>query len=207
MTPTPALDPSLTVPADTWFAVDWATFMQLAALPDYAPGKFYYHQQQARIEMPPVGYNHSSDHSLLGHAVHLYAGLNRIPLNGHDNLSYRQPGHREAQPDLSFYIGESVVAIPYGTTIVNLDELPPPTLVVEVANTSLADDLGQKRLLYEQLGVQEYWVVEVQQLQVFAFAIALAAAVKLTPHKCYPACPWRLWSHCCNAPAPPRIAR
>ena len=31
-----------------------------------------------------------------------------------------------------------------------------PTLTIEVASTTLSDDLGQKRLLYERLGVQEY---------------------------------------------------
>ena len=47
-----------------------------------------------------------------------------------------------------------------------------PTLTIEVASTTLSDDLGQKRLLYERLGVQEYWVVNVEAATVIAFAIA-----------------------------------
>ncbi|MCC5649018.1 Uma2 family endonuclease [Nostoc sp. XA013] len=46
-----------------------------------------------------------------------------------------------------------------------------PDLVIEIAKTSLLDDLGTKRCLatsrfastlYEELGIAEYWVVDVQ---------------------------------------------
>jgi Uma2 family endonuclease len=47
-----------------------------------------------------------------------------------------------------------------------------PTLAIEVASTTLSDGLGQKRLLYERLGVREYWVVNVEAAQVIAFAVA-----------------------------------
>ena len=43
---------------------------------------------------------------------------------------------------------------------------------IEIANTSLADDKGEKRILYEDLGVSEYWIVDVQNPQVIAFAVA-----------------------------------
>jgi Uma2 family endonuclease len=46
------------------------------------------------------------------------------------------------------------------------------TLPIEVASTALSDDLGPKRLLYERLGVQEYWVVNVEATTVIALAIA-----------------------------------
>jgi Uma2 family endonuclease len=121
--------------------------------------------------MTPIGNDHSRDHSIINHAVYLYAGIRKIPLNGNDNCSYRRAGIREAQPDLSFYIGENAKAIPYGISIIDLDLYPPPDLVIEIANTSLADDLGEKRLLYEDLGVREYWVVNVPMAEIIAFKI------------------------------------
>jgi Uma2 family endonuclease len=45
-------------------------------------------------------------------------------------------------------------------------------LVIEIANSSLKDDLGMKRLLYENLGIEEYWIVDVQATKIIAFAIA-----------------------------------
>jgi Uma2 family endonuclease len=58
------------------------------------------------------------------------------------------------------------------SSIVNLDQYPAPNLVIEVAKTSLLDDIGTKRALYEELGVAEYWVVDVQNTQILAYAIA-----------------------------------
>jgi Uma2 family endonuclease len=41
-----------------------------------------------------------------------------------------------------------------------------------MAASSVGDDLGEKRLLYERLAVQEYWVVDVNRTEVTAFAVA-----------------------------------
>lgn len=58
-----------------------------------------------------------------------------------------------------------------GSSIANLDNTPPPDLAIEIADTSLSDDLGQKRLLYEDLAVSEYWVVDVKRARITAFKI------------------------------------
>lgn len=155
--------------SDTWMDAPWEEFIQATENPEYQKGKFYYYQDKLRIEMSPLGNDHSRDHSIINSAINLYVFLKGINLNANDNCSYRKIGYQEAQPDLSYYLGENVDAIPYGTSIIDLDQFPPPTLVVEIANSSLSDDRGEKRLLYEELGVKEYWIVDVKKGEIIAF--------------------------------------
>jgi Uma2 family endonuclease len=56
--------------------------------------------------------------------------------------------------------------------VIDLDIYPMPNLVIEVSDTSLSDDKGEKRLQYEDLRISEYWIVDVKKCQNLAFAIA-----------------------------------
>ncbi len=156
---------------NTWVSANWDEYLENINNPIYEKAKGYYHKGEYRIEMTPIGNDHSQDHSIINHAIYLYATLKGIPLNGKDNCSYRKPGIFEIQPDLSCYIKDNANAIPWGTGIVDLSQYPAPDLVIEVSNSSLSDDLGQKRLLYEDLEIAEYWIVDVQNVRVIAFKI------------------------------------
>ncbi|HYF35009.1 MAG TPA: Uma2 family endonuclease [Prosthecobacter sp.] len=53
------------------------------------------------------------------------------------------------------------------------DRHPTPAdtyLIIEVANSSLAEDLNYKRLLYATAGIPEYWVLDIVASQLHAFA-------------------------------------
>nr|NCT52209.1 hypothetical protein [Microcystis aeruginosa G13-03] len=69
------------------------------------------------------------------------------------------------------YLGEKANLIPSATSIIDLNQYPPPDLVIEISKSTLNDDLGNKRLLYEELGISEYWSVKVDDPQIFAFEI------------------------------------
>ena len=158
------------LPTDVWVTATWDEYIQ--TLREQEETKCYYHNGQLRIEMAPQGYDHSYDNFSIGYAVALFSGIKGIPLVGLTNCSFRKIGEREAQPDLAFYIGENAETIPPDTTIVDLDVYPPPDLVIEIAKTSFADDIGSKRMLYEKLNCSEYWVINVVYTQLIAFAIA-----------------------------------
>ena len=174
------------LPTDTWVVASWDEYIQIIEDPAYEKAKCYYHNGQLRIEMSPVGNDHASDHTVIIFAVNLFAAIKGIPLSGKDNCTYRKVGFQEAQPDVSYYIGENADVIPWGTSIINLDSYPPPDLVIEVANTSLSDDKGEKRLLYEDLKVAEYWIVDVQNVRILAFAISDGGSRRITESQVLP---------------------
>lgn len=156
---------------DTWVIATWDEFIEMVKNPAYKKAKCYYHNEQIRIETMPIGPDHSRDNAIILFAINLFCTIKSLAFNSLDNCSYRMTGIRECQPDISYYIGERAGLAPKGTAITNLDTTPPPDLVIEVADSTLADDIGEKRLLYEEIQVAEYWVVDVQKAQIIAFAI------------------------------------
>lgn len=159
------------LPTDTWVNATWDKYVEAIDDPAYQNARGYYYNGRMRLEMSALGNPHSRDHLIVIHTVCLFAGLNQIDFDGHDNCTYRKTGCAEAQPDVSFYLGANAETIPWEVTIIDLDTYSPPDLVIEVAYSSLADDKGEKRLLYESLGVREYWIIDVQNVQVIAFEI------------------------------------
>jgi Uma2 family endonuclease len=160
------------IPLNTWQSATWDEFVSTADDPASAKLKGYYSKGRMRFEPMSTGSDHSKDHMIIILSVGLYATLQGIPINGHDGCSYRKLGMAEFQPDASYYIGDQADAIPWGTRVIDLDQYPLPNLVIEISDTSLADDLGEKRLQYEDLGITEYWIVKVQLMQILGFAIA-----------------------------------
>ncbi len=154
---------------DAWISAPWQEFVNIADAPDSNKLKSYYYKGKMRFEPMSTGSDHSKDHMTIIMSVGLFATLQGLPINGHNDCSYRKKGYTEFQPDASYYVGANADVIPWGTRIIDLDQYPLPDLVIEISDTSLADDLGAKRLQYEDLGISEYWIVNVQTMQIFAF--------------------------------------
>lgn len=157
---------------NTWISAPWTEFVEICDAPDSAKCKSYYYKQQMRFEDISTGSDHAKVHMTVIMSVGLFASIQGIPLNGHDCCSYRQSGKTEFQPDVSYYIGDNADAIAWGTRIIDLEQYPLPDLVIEISDTTFNDDLGTKRLQYEELGIKEYWIVNVQTMKIYVFAIA-----------------------------------
>lgn len=156
---------------DSWVLATWDDYINQLNDPIYQQAKGYYDKGHMRIEMSPVSFDHGQDHVIIIFAVNLFVALKQIPATGLDTTTFRKIGVRECQPDVAYYLGENAKTIPSGTGIVNLDQYPSPNLAIEIARSSLLDDLGTKRSLYEELGVNEYWVVDVQEAQLLAYSM------------------------------------
>jgi Uma2 family endonuclease len=165
-------------PLNTWQPASWDEFVKLADDPASAKLKCYYYSSHMRFEPMSTGSDHSKDHALMMFALSFFVAHQGISATGHDACSYRKPGFDEFQPDISYYVGETANAIPWGTRVLDLEQYPLPNLVIEISDTSLADDLGAKRFQYEGLGIPEYWIVNVQAMKILAFAIAPDGSIR-----------------------------
>ncbi len=157
---------------DIWVKATWEEFLAFADDSAWEKGKFYYDREHMRVEMSPVGPLHGSDNSIVSYVVILFATLRNIRVVQFANTSFRKVGIREFQPDLAYYIGSDLRVPPKNNNSpINLDQYDPPNLVIEIGASSFNDDLGSKRLLYEDAGISEYWVDRANTGEVFGFAI------------------------------------
>jgi Uma2 family endonuclease len=164
--------PKVEIISDRWVKATWDEFEAFADDPKLAQGRFYYDQDKMRIEMSPVGPIHAHENAIVSKVIGIFAALKNICIYEYINCSFRKKGESECQPDIAFYLGDDLKLPPRNNAPVDLNKFDLPTLIVEISSTTLQDNLGYKRLLYERLGVKEYWVVNAQTSQVFAFTIA-----------------------------------
>lgn len=157
---------------DTWVSATWEEFSETVNRPEFEQARCYYDAGWMRIETILIGSAHGQDNSILAAIVSLCGTLNNIAFVSFTNTSFRKTSERECQPDLAYYIGSDVQHPTRNNQPVDVETWGTPTLAIEITSTTLSDDLGQKRLLYERLGVQEYWVVNVEAATVIAFLIA-----------------------------------
>jgi len=150
---------------DTWVCNSWDEYVRLLNSHTKSQGLLL-QWTTANWNVPCRIWPRQRSHDFI-FAVNLFATLKGIPLNGRDNCTYRKAGVQECQPDLLLHWRQARWFL--GNYDCKLDHYP-TKLGSEVANTSLADDIGQN-VCYEDLRVDEYWVVDVQNTQVIAFAI------------------------------------
>lgn len=171
---------------DAWVQASWEEFLALADNPAYENGQFYYDDGWMRVEMAPVGPIHGRDNSVVARVISLFATVKDIRIVEYTNCSFRKTGVRECQPDSCFYIGGDSQLPPRTNSPVDLEQYDPPSLVIEIAATTLSDDLGRKRLLYERLGVREYWVVNGNDGEIIAFEVMNGGSRQIQTSKVLP---------------------
>jgi Uma2 family endonuclease len=83
-----------------------------------------------------------------------------------------KPNKRAASPDLVLYISEGVPQWQAGEPRrIDLTQWRVPDLVGEISDTTLATDLDEKKKLYADLEIPEYWVIDVLGRRAIAFRL------------------------------------
>lgn len=163
---------SPSIQTDTWLKATWGTFIEVTETPEAQDGRGYFDHGYMRLEIAPLGAGHGRQNSVVMDVVSLFATFNKIRIAKFINCSFSRTDVLGCQPDAAFYIGEDFQLPPQDSSPIDVDVFGPPTLAIEVGATSFRDDLGAKRLLYERLGVSEYWVINVLKKQAIAFEVS-----------------------------------
>lgn len=120
--------------------------------------------------------NYAGVQALLNTVVSLVGSLNGVSLTGLVNVTFQVEELDAGQPALAYYVGDRAPVVPLPASSINLANAAPPNLVIEIAQGSMTYQMDEQRQLYEELGVAEYWIVDIQQLLVIAFAIAAGSS-------------------------------
>ncbi len=161
-----------TLTTDEWVEATWEEFLAASADSEEIKARCYYDMGWMRIETMTIESGHGQDNGLLAAVVTLFGTFRDFEYISFVSTSFCKTGERECQPDLAYYIDPKVQRPLKNSQAVDVEAWGAPTLAIEISSTTLSDDLGKKRLLYERLGVREYWVVNVQEGVVIAFEVA-----------------------------------
>ena len=120
----------------------------------------HYELLRGRIVMsPPAGWPHGSIEANIVTALALFVRTHQIGLILGSSTGYDLPSGDTVEPDVSFLATASIEAgpTPQPGKFIRIV----PTLVVEILSPATAQrDRTEKKALYEENGVEEYWIVD-----------------------------------------------
>jgi Uma2 family endonuclease len=162
-----------TNPSPQWQPATWADYERSRDGMVEGEGRLFFNQGYLWVDMGGEGINHARFNRLLG--LVLFIWFSQKQGQTYDDLGgcqLEKTNHQAAAPDAVIYIGADFPQWEEGDSrFVNLDRWRVPDLVAEVADTTLASDLDEKKQLYAALAIAEYWVVDVKGQRVIAFRL------------------------------------
>jgi Uma2 family endonuclease len=135
--------------------------------------RLYFYQDKLLVEMGQEGINHANVSDLFTILIAFWFSQHPEQIfNSFGRCLLEKPEKQAGAPDIVLYLGENYPRWQLGDRrYINLDECRVPDLVGEISDTTLASDLDEKKHLYADLGIPEYWVVDVKGRQVIAFIL------------------------------------
>jgi Uma2 family endonuclease len=156
-----------------WKTASWENYLTYRDNPNTEILRLFFNQTKLLVEMGTEGISHATICDLFTMLFILW--FNQKPEQIFSSLGrclLEKSPQQAAAPDLVLYLGEGFPRWQSGQRrYINLNEWQVPNLVGEIADTTLATDLDEKKHLYAELGIPEYWVIDVRGQRVFVFQL------------------------------------
>ncbi|MFB8788760.1 MAG: Uma2 family endonuclease [Potamolinea sp.] len=173
MNSTTVTSPTLSDNLPQWKPATWEDYLAYCEDPSLDEVRLFFNQGYLLVDMGNEGINHARFSRLF--AMLFLSWFARKPEQIAEDLGgcvIEKPKTQGASPDLVLYIGEGVPQWQEGEPRrINLNKWRAPDLVGEVADTTLATDLDEKKRLYADLQIPEYWVIDIRGERVLAFRL------------------------------------
>lgn len=174
MTPTTTVAPGVSLAAPQWKPATWDDYLALRDSGNLDKDmRLFFNEGYLWVDMGNEGINHARFNDLFTIVFFVWfarqAGVLVDSLSG---CVLEKPNTRSAAPDKVLYVGGGSPQWEEGEPRrINLDNWRVPDLVGEIADTTLATDLDEKKQLYAGMGIPEYWVVDIKGRRVLAFRL------------------------------------
>ncbi len=156
-----------------WQPATWEDYLDNRDAPTPERVRLFFNSKYLFVDMGSEGINHARVSDLF--TLLFFIWFNSRPEQKADSLGrclIEKPNKRAASPDLVLYIGEGVPQWQSGEPRrIDLNQWRVPDLVGEISDTTLATDLDEKKQLYADLEIPEYWVIDIQGKRVFGFRL------------------------------------
>jgi len=157
----------------TWQGASWVDYLAWRDRETDERLRLFFDEGWLWIDMGAEGINHASICDLFTMLFFIWAGLHPDQLfTSLGRCILEKAPIKVGAPDLVLYVGEPYPRWRAGEPRrIDLHQWPLPKLVGEISDTTLTADLDQKKKIYADLGIPEYWVINVQGQRVFAFKL------------------------------------
>lgn len=156
-----------------WKPATWSDYLACRDAETLERIRLFFNRDRLLIDMGSEGINHASVSDLFIMLFGFwFSRFTQQIAASFGRCLLEKPNTQAAAPDLVLYIGEGVPQWQQGELRrIDLNRWRVPDLVGEIADTTIATDLDEKKKLYADLGIPEYWVVNIRGRQVIAFRL------------------------------------
>lgn len=157
-----------------WKPATWEDYLTYRDNSNTERIRLFFHQGHLLvIDMGGEGINHATVSDLF--TMLFFIWFSQKPEQVFSSLGrclMEKPNTKAGAPDLVLYLGEDYPRWQPGEPRrIDLNQWRVPNLVGEISDTTLATDLDEKKQLYADFGIPEYWIVDVRGQRVFAFQL------------------------------------